>query len=197
VPLLLARHHDTSTSVRASDPSAADFASRRGGSHASRSDPGAFASPVTTAYGTDVPDTVPPDAAGPGGPAPSTSPPTTPATTPVTARATTVATLARPVAPTTSTTRLSPTTTTTTAPARPSQTGPASWYSAPAGTCAHQTLPFGTVVTVTNLATGATTTCRVSDRGTYEGGRIIDLAESTFSQIADPSRGVIQVKITW
>jgi rare lipoprotein A len=98
------------------------------------------------------------------------------------------------------TTRSSPattTTTTTTAPARPSQTGPASWYPAPAGTCAHPSLPFGTVVTVTDLANGRTTTCRVEDRGPYEGGRIIDLSESTFAQLAPPSTGVIQVRITW
>lgn len=78
-----------------------------------------------------------------------------------------------------------------------SETGPASWYQAPAGTCAHPWLPFGTVVHVTNLANGATTTCTVEDRGPYEGGRIIDLSEQTFSQIASPSQGVIQVRINW
>ena len=78
-----------------------------------------------------------------------------------------------------------------------SQTGQASWYGAPDGTCAHPSLPFGTVVTVTNLANGATTTCTVEDRGPYSGGRIIDLSEGTFSQIADPSEGVIQVRIQW
>jgi rare lipoprotein A len=53
------------------------------------------------------------------------------------------------------------------------------------------------VVHVTNLANGATTTCTVEDRGPYEGGRIIDLSEATFSQIASPSQGVIQVRINW
>ena len=80
---------------------------------------------------------------------------------------------------------------------RPSQTGPASWYGAPAGTCAHPSLPLGTVVTVTNLSNGRTTTCRVEDRGPYQGGRIIDLSEATFSQLAPPASGVIEVRISW
>ena len=114
-------------------------------------------------------------------------------TTPTTAPRASTASTARP---TTTTTAPRPTTTTTAAPSN-SQTGAASWYQAPAGYCAHPTLPFGTVVTVTNLANGASTTCTVEDRGPYEGGRIIDLAESTFSQIASPSQGVIQVRIQW
>ena len=99
-----------------------------------------------------------------------------------------------PSHPTTTTTR--PTPPTTAAP-RHSQSGPASWYDAPAGSCAHPSLPMGTVLRVTNLATGASTTCTVSDRGPYEGGRIIDLARATFSQIASTSQGVIQVRIEW
>lgn len=78
-----------------------------------------------------------------------------------------------------------------------SQQGDASWYDAPAGSCAHRTLPIGTIVKVTDLANGRSTTCRVSDRGPYGGGRIIDLSRSTFSQLADPSEGVIQVRIEW
>jgi rare lipoprotein A len=58
-------------------------------------------------------------------------------------------------------------------------------------------LPFGTVVTVTNLANGATTTCTVNDRGPYGPGRIIDLDQGVFAQIADPATGVINVTITW
>ena len=118
----------------------------------------------------------------------STSPPTTAAPT----------TTTRPPPPTTTT---RPPTTTTRPPSSSSssnsETGSASWYDAPAGTCAHPSLPFGTVVTVENLANGATTTCRVEDRGPYQGGRIIDLSEATFSQIASTSDGVIQVRISW
>ena len=44
-------------------------------------------------------------------------------------------------------------------------------------TCAHKTLPFGTRLRVTNLATGATVVVRVSDRGPFRHQRILDLAE--------------------
>lgn len=94
------------------------------------------------------------------------------------------------------TTRPRSTTTTTTAPLN-SETGGASWYDYRSGECAHQTIPKGTVVTVTNLANGLQTTCVVTDRGPYDGGRIIDLDKDTFAQIADPSQGVIEVRITW
>ena len=46
-----------------------------------------------------------------------------------------------------------------------SEGGQATWYSeAPDGYCASPTLPFGTVMTVTNDATGTSTTCTVNDR---------------------------------
>jgi len=85
---------------------------------------------------------------------------------------------------------------TTAAPAH-SQTGGATYYSAPDGTCAHRTLPFGTLVRVTDLANGRTVTCRVADRGPYVSGRILDLAKTTFAQLAPTSTGVIQVRIEW
>ncbi|TAN22471.1 MAG: hypothetical protein EPN30_08430 [Actinomycetota bacterium] len=77
------------------------------------------------------------------------------------------------------------------------RTGQASWYSATPGTCANTWLPFGTLVRVTNLASGASTTCRVEDRGPYIGGRILDLSESSFSQIAGLGSGVINIKMQW
>jgi len=80
---------------------------------------------------------------------------------------------------------------------RPSETGSASWYGAPAGTCAHPWLAIGTVITVTDLANGRSTTCRVADRGPFAGGRVIDLSEATFAQLASPSSGVIDVRLTW
>jgi rare lipoprotein A len=88
------------------------------------------------------------------------------------------------------------TTTTEPAPAN-EETGDASWYQAAPGTCASPDIAFGTVVAVTDLATGSSTTCTVNDRGPYVGGRIIDLSEQTFSQLADPSSGVIEVRISW
>ena len=104
---------------------------------------------------------------------------------------------AAPSSTTTTTTRPRSTTTTSTTVDSHTQSGGASWYDYRSGECAHQTIAKGTVVTVTNLANGATTTCVVTDRGPYAGGRIIDLDRGTFDQIADSSQGVIQVRITW
>ncbi len=75
--------------------------------------------------------------------------------------------------------------------------GGATLYEAPAGTCAHRTLPFGTVVTVTRVATGASTTCRVADRGPFVSGMIIDLSMETFAEIASTDDGIIQVQLSW
>ncbi len=80
---------------------------------------------------------------------------------------------------------------------RGSESGQASWYQYTPGTCAHRTLAFGTIVTVTNVGTGASTTCRVADRGPYVTGRIIDLEQGVFSLIANPASGAIDVRITW
>jgi rare lipoprotein A len=69
---------------------------------------------------------------------------------------------------------------------------------AAAGACASPTLPLGTVVTVTNLATGATATCTIEGRGPFGGGdRIIDLDQATFARLAPLAEGVIDVRISW
>ena len=80
-----------------------------------------------------------------------------------------------------------------------SQTGEASYYHHPEEgmTAAHRTLPFGTVVTVTNLANGRSVNVTINDRGPYIDGRIIDLNDSAFEQIASFDSGVIDVRITW
>ena len=75
--------------------------------------------------------------------------------------------------------------------------GGASWFHAPRGTCAHRTLPFGTMVTVTRTDTGASTVCRVNDRGPFIANRVIDLSEESFSQLAPTSSGVVPVAIAW
>ncbi len=79
--------------------------------------------------------------------------------------------------------------------------GQATWYSQPsgygAGGCAHRTLPMGTVVTIVNLADGASTTCVVNDRGPFGEGRIIDLDDDVFARLAPTSAGVIDVEIRW
>lgn len=118
--------------------------------------------------------------------------------------AATTSTTSRPKPATTTTARPRPTTTTTAAPPPPppsqpanSQTGKASWYDHEAGTCAHRTLAFGTILKVTNLGNGKSTTCRVADRGPFIEGRVVDLDRTVFSQIASTSQGVIDVRIEW
>jgi uncharacterized protein YabE (DUF348 family) len=66
------------------------------------------------------------------------------------------------------------------------------------GTCAHLTLKFGTVVTLTNPKTGATARCRVQDRGPEAWtGRIIDLAPDVFRRLAPMHQGVVRVNLSW
>lgn len=103
------------------------------------------------------------------------------------------------VAPTPAPTTAPPTTAAPRAAAAPThvETGIASWYSTSPGTCAHKTLPMGTVVRVTNTDTGRSTTCRIADRGPYVDGRIIDLDRGVFDDIAPPGVGIVPVKITW
>jgi uncharacterized protein YabE (DUF348 family) len=84
-------------------------------------------------------------------------------------------------------------------PSHGSQTGEASWYSFAPGsglTAAHPWLPFGTVVTVTNIANGKAVQVVINDRGPF-GGRIIDLSDEAFARIAPLSQGVCQVRLTW
>ncbi len=80
-----------------------------------------------------------------------------------------------------------------------SEEGGASWYDNPGGglTAAHRTLPRGTTVTVTNLATGASVRVTINDRGPFVRGRIIDLNREAFSQIAPLGAGVVRVRIEW
>lgn len=95
------------------------------------------------------------------------------------------------------TTRPAPTTTAAPQPSH-SESGQASYYDqAPNGTCAHPTLPFGTVVSIVDTDNGRTATCTVEDRGPYASGRIIDLAQNVFTQMAPTSAGVINVRISW
>lgn len=76
--------------------------------------------------------------------------------------------------------------------------GVASWFRAPAATCAHLTLPMGTMIKVTRIHNGATATCKVDDRGpTLETGRLIDLSLDTFEKLAPKEVGLIDVRIEW
>jgi rare lipoprotein A len=63
-------------------------------------------------------------------------------------------------------------------------------------TAAHRDLPLGTVVNVTNLATGATVRVRINDRGPFVRGRIIDLSESAARRVGVVGPGTAKVRLT-
>jgi rare lipoprotein A len=79
------------------------------------------------------------------------------------------------------------------------QQGQATWYDPPWSglTAAHPWLPFGTQVTVTDLATGRSVTVVIDDRGPFSPGRVIDLAPEAFSVLAPLGHGVLQVSLSW
>ncbi len=64
-------------------------------------------------------------------------------------------------------------------------------------TAAHRTLPFGTIVDVTNPATGQTVRVRINDRGPFVGNRMIDLSFAAAQQIGliDPGSGTVDVTV--
>jgi peptidoglycan lytic transglycosylase len=91
-----------------------------------------------------------------------------------------------------------------------SQTGIASWYgpgfhgNATASgdiynqtdlTAAHQTLPLGTRVMVTNLANGSSTQVTINDRGPFAKGRIIDLSYAAAQSIDMVGPGTALVRV--
>ena len=62
-------------------------------------------------------------------------------------------------------------------------------------TCAHKTLPFGTRLNVTNQKNGKSTIVRVTDRGPYVKGRIIDLSKAAAMELDMVSSGVASVTV--
>jgi len=62
-------------------------------------------------------------------------------------------------------------------------------------TAAHRTLPFGTRVRVTNVATGQSVTVRINDRGPFIAGRDVDLSQSAAESLGIVHRGVAKVKL--
>ncbi len=88
--------------------------------------------------------------------------------------------------------------------------GNASWYGAPFHgrkasngetydmnklTAAHRTLPFESMVRVTNLSNGKSTTVRITDRGPFVDNRIIDLSYAAAKEIESVGPGVVPVRI--
>jgi rare lipoprotein A len=100
-------------------------------------------------------------------------------------------------------------------PARPApigwtESGVASWYGVPyngrntssgeifdmrAMTAAHRTLPFNTWLEVTNLKNGKQVEVRVTDRGPFVDGRIIDLSMGAAERIDMIREGIVKVRL--
>ena len=62
-------------------------------------------------------------------------------------------------------------------------------------TCAHRTYPFGTMLKVTNPANGKEVIVRVTDRGPYIKGRIIDLSVRAARELGIISQGIAPVVV--
>ena len=62
-------------------------------------------------------------------------------------------------------------------------------------TAAHPTLPFGTRLRVTDVASGKSVTVRVNDRGPYVQGRVVDVSYSAADALGMVGRGVANVKL--
>ena len=62
-------------------------------------------------------------------------------------------------------------------------------------TAAHPDLPFGTFVRVTNLTNDKSVIVKITDRGPYAHGRIIDLSEAAFAAISSLGAGVVEVSL--
>jgi rare lipoprotein A len=96
------------------------------------------------------------------------------------------------------------------APVGYTEEGKASWYGDPFNgrrasngeiydmyklTAAHRTLPFETMVHVTNLNNGKSTTVRITDRGPFVDNRIIDLSLAAAREIESVGPGVVPVRL--
>ena len=90
------------------------------------------------------------------------------------------------------------------------ETGMASWYGPPyhnrkgsngeiynmhAMTAAHRTLPLGTIVKVTNIKTGRSAVVRITDRGPFIEGRVLDLSLAAAKAVDVWQPGVAQVRL--
>jgi rare lipoprotein A len=62
-------------------------------------------------------------------------------------------------------------------------------------TAAHPTLPFGTKLRVTDVASGRSVTVRINDRGPYVQGRVVDVSYSAADALGMVGRGVTKVKL--
>jgi rare lipoprotein A len=91
-----------------------------------------------------------------------------------------------------------------------SEQGLATWYTAPykgrkaangqlfsdrALTAAHRTLPMGSLITVTNLKTGQSAAMRITDRGPFVDGRILDLTIASAKATGVYNAGTAEVRL--
>lgn len=63
-------------------------------------------------------------------------------------------------------------------------------------TCAHRTLPFGTLLKVRNQKNGREVVVKVTDRGPFGPGRIVDLSMAAAREIGMVQQGVVPVEVT-
>jgi len=90
------------------------------------------------------------------------------------------------------------------------EVGLATWYSAPykgrkaangevfddaALTAAHRTLPMGSLIVVTNLKTGQWSAMRITDRGPFVDGRIVDLTMASAKATGVYRAGLVRVRV--
>ena len=90
------------------------------------------------------------------------------------------------------------------------QIGTASWYgrrhaglltangerfNPQAMTCAHRTLPLGSMVKVTDISSGKHVSLKVTDRGPYVRGRIVDLSEGAARELGIGASGLMVVRV--
>jgi rare lipoprotein A len=90
------------------------------------------------------------------------------------------------------------------------ETGKASWYGPPyhnrrgsngevynmhAMTAAHRTLPLGSIVRVTNLKTEHSALVRITDRGPFIPGRVLDLSLAAARKLDVYQPGIAEVKV--
>jgi rare lipoprotein A len=96
------------------------------------------------------------------------------------------------------------------APSGYTEEGNASWYGEPFHgrhasngevydmyklTAAHRTLPFETMVRVTNLNNGKSTVVRITDRGPFVDNRIIDLSFAAAQEVDSVGPGIVPVRV--
>jgi len=78
---------------------------------------------------------------------------------------------------------------------RPTASGEA--FDMHAMTAAHRTLPFGSLVRVTNVANGRSVVVRINDRGPFHGNRVIDVSRAAATELGliAPGSGEVDLEL--